>query len=394
MSNLNELMDRAAREIGPEPSALNGVIRRARRRSLRRRVTAGAVALTLSVGGTALVWSSLRPSGSGPIPGTSTAAAPMIVDSVTVAGKGESVSSVIYAFGRAWVHGMDDEGNGFLTWIDAGSTIPSQRESVAVPSTVVGGGGLAAGAGAVWVAGTGTSGLLRDQALLQRIDPTTGNVIDTVSFGEGNAVDVAVTSSDVWALVRTADETTEAVRLDPTSAKILASVPVPLDQGGRILSVGGGIWVTGRELEKQFVGEVVVVQIDTATNRVIARQRLDNLGAPVVTDGSLWATTTEDSGMSSLQELDPATLSPVGNPIPVAPGIRATGIRALEGRLWIIAYDPTEDQSDSRLIKIDPETPSVETVLDLGPNPVDFAPSSQGVWILEYEGVLLHAQSR
>jgi YVTN family beta-propeller protein len=129
---------------------------------------------------------------------------------------------------------------------------------------------LAAGAGAVWVAG-------EDSGLVTRLDARTGAALDVIGVGNGPAA-VAVGEGAVWAANR-ADGTVS--RIDPRTNAVTDTIGVggsPVD----IAAGAGGIWVADAR-------QGMLARIDPETRRV--ERRVDVRSSPagvVVADGSVW----------------------------------------------------------------------------------------------------------
>lgn len=104
--------------------------------------------------------------------------------------------SVLLAAGSVWVTRGSPDGDSVLR-IDPGTNRIVARIPIgpfgAAPGWEVGGGGIAEGAGAIWVVGTAGRG-----ALLTRIDPGNDEVVATIDLDARFGGDAAVTETGVW----------------------------------------------------------------------------------------------------------------------------------------------------------------------------------------------------
>ena len=143
---------------------------------------------------------------------------------VTDTARGLSARSLATDRGGLWVGTADNA----VLRVPSGSTRVAQRIELETFSL----GGIAAGAGAVWVTDP-TAGTL------WRIDPGPSVVTRTIPVGAG-AFAVAFGEGAVW-VVNTLDST--VLRIDPASNRVVARIPI----GGtpREIAVGHGrVWVT------------------------------------------------------------------------------------------------------------------------------------------------------
>jgi streptogramin lyase len=132
-------------------------------------------------------------------------------------------------------------------------------------------GGMAEGAGAVWVIGDAAD------RRLWRIDPGRHKVVATIPLGFPPG-GVAAGGGAVWVTDELGDR---LVRIDPATNRIVASVPVA--RGALGVAFGGGsVWTAGAV-------EHAVTRVDAATNRVVAT--IPVAAAPnsiAFGDGAVW----------------------------------------------------------------------------------------------------------
>lgn len=190
----------------------------------------------------------------------------------------------------------------------------------AVPNWETGGGGLAVGAGSVWVAalvdapgGSHAPGGGID-ALLLRIDPGTNQVAVQIPLSGQSGADVVVADSGVWVLIFSGPDEMAVLRFDPTTNQIVATIPVPGIWGQEIFATDDGVFVNTRDPfpgEHSTVGASRLTMIDPATNQVgwtLPDTRFVQSFGP---DGVIWAQTGDtkytNEGGESLVRIDPHT---------------------------------------------------------------------------------------
>ena len=203
------------------------------------------------------------------------------------------------------------------TWqpvpLNEGTPTPSISETPLEPSiaaTIPAGAflrGIAVGEGAVWASVDNANGG-PDDHLLVEIDPTTNEIVDSLSLPE--AGDLAVGDGAVWVLSRAATQGA-VLRIDPSTSEIAATIPVG-DQLSNIAIGEGAVWVTRATDGNPPSGEMV--RIDPTTNEIVARIPVSG-GWPrdlVIGEGSVWAyghSLLAEHGWeaSSLWRIDPVT---------------------------------------------------------------------------------------
>ena len=205
---------------------------------------------------------------------------------------------------------------------------PRARRVVATIATGGGApaGGLAVGAGAVWVASGGRHGTLR------RIDPRTNRAARRAIRLAAGPVAVATGAGAVWVA---SEDAGLVSRIDPRSDRVVATIAVPRP---RALAVGAGaVWVIeGRHWTLQ--------RIDPQANRVVGtRIPLESGPAGVaVGAGAVWVVNRYSYNVS---RIDPATSRVATIPVvelPDAVVASATGV-------WVAsAFDNTVTRIDPR----------------------------------------------
>lgn len=293
--------------------------------------------------------------------------------------------SVAFGEGSVWVAQREASSyGGFILRIDSVTNEVVATILVdAVPQWETGGGGLTVANGSVWVAGPIETAGGGSEAAVVQIDPATNTVIDTVRLGGLSAQDVSVSADgSIWVLMRTDADNPEVVKLDPTTHRVVASLPSGLhgNYGRRIFATDVGSLVDLTEPPNGTIDSTQVVAISASTDPQLwipwARQL--PYSATAEGDGQLWAGTGR-----TLEQIDPATGKTIG--VPAAVSNTGDVLAVGNGRVWFL--DP---ENRGILHGYDPATGTVDVNVDLGKasSPIAIATSSGSVWVLDYHGTL------
>lgn len=296
----------------------------------------------------------------------------------------EFASSAASGFGSVWVAQSANDGtsSGWIHRID-----PATGETIAripvdlIPGWEVDGGGMAAGAGSLWVAGgidgTGEPGL---DAGVMKIDPSTNSVVDVVNLGGRVAADVAVDANGVW-ISLFGNQDIEVVRVDPVTMKVVARIPMESEYARELLAVGGTVWVRERGTHGSTVeANAILSQIDPATNSIVRSVSFAKIGSVSVYDGMIWAQQYGYEAGDELLRIDPHTGQQVGEPIHYSGQLEY--IAGGEGGIWgVTALEPP-----ASLVRIDVSsgTAHAEVDLDREEEPIDVVVGPDSIWILDY----------
>jgi YVTN family beta-propeller protein len=266
---------------------------------------------------------------------------------------GTGGNAVAVGEGAVWVANGEE---GSIDRIDPGT-------NQIVDTIDVGGKGnldVAVGAGAVWVQNSG------EQAI-QRIDPKTNRVIATIPVSD--PVHLGIGGGSVWTSNYGHGSVT---RIDTSTNAVVATVPVPDSDPHGIAVLDDAVWVALDDARQ-------AVRIDPATNEAVAVVPSGSYGSLVVGSGSLWG----PGPKSSILRIDPVSGS-VTATIDVGAGeFYQPELAAGEGSVWVAA--PTDQ--GSRLLRIDPATNSVSAVVDVDAYIV--ATGEGSVWVISGDGVLV-----
>ena len=137
---------------------------------------------------------------------------------------------------------------------EVADTFPAPSEATAVR----------AGDGSLWITRASTGQLLR-------VDPATGEELAEIDVAP-ESIFLAYGEGGVWTM---GSATGEVVHVDPATNSVVATIPTGgRDRGGDIAVGGGYVWAR--------ISEVLVAQIDPATDTVVARY-----GPPPTSSGSV-----------------------------------------------------------------------------------------------------------
>jgi len=189
--------------------------------------------------------------------------------------------------------------------------------------------------------------------------------VPTTSIQLPRGVTAIVTGySAVWAATPGS-----VVRIDPSTNRIAATIPVTgIGDSGKLAVGAGSVWVT-------HSGSVA--RIDPTTNAVTADIAV---GGPVLgvaaSDSAVWVTSQGPSG-SQLVTVDPATNQVSGQPTSLPDG--ATELTYVQGRLWVDI-----SMNGGSVVSVDPSTRQVSSVPEAT---IPEAASGNSLWAPAWTGV-------
>ena len=303
---------------------------------------------------------------------------------IQLASRGQA-TSLLVAEGSVWVAAYEEDGSKLFRIDPATSEIVATIPVEAVPGWEAGGDGMAAGAGAVWVTG-GAEG----EAILQRIDPSKNEVVGTISLGGGSGADVAVGGTGVWVSAFGRGPGMRVVRVDPTTSRVVATIPVDGDWVREIFALDGTVFVRGLAGEDSTLTGTVLTVIDPATNRIVESRRMDEPHGPLTEwDGVVWA-----GAGRKLLRIDPHTGGPLGEPLVVGKGVSLTSLVVEEGGIWFLGYEPGDERVPATVDRWNTRTHEIDVSFDPPESPVAMAMGQGSLWILNHEGSLTRIELR
>ncbi|MGH2594628.1 MAG: hypothetical protein ACRDH7_01540 [Actinomycetota bacterium] len=296
-----------------------------------------------------------------------------------------SVSGITLGFGSLWVDGYENPtGPGHVIRLDpvTGSQLADVSIGSVAPGWEVGGGGITVGDGAVWVAGTSQvpdgSGV---DTQLVRIDPVTNRVVDSIQLGGKLAADVAIDANGVWVMFGGDDDKMRVDRIDPSTDRVAATIPLPEAYGHYLFAFGGSILAFTNETADNVVGNSVVDIIDPMTDSLV---RLVPLGAYVwpAAGDSTWASTG-----TTLERLDASSGDVIG-----AWPLESTGDALSVGAGGVWSVSPKEGRD--AISRWNPVSTTIDLTIDLpsGAGANVIATSTDAAWVLGFGGTITWIQ--
>jgi len=339
---LRQALDQEVARHEISPAAWSRIEERLRPRVWRPAVAVAAavVVLTVAAAATLSLWHAPSRPGTAPAP-------PRLVITGRDRLPGKATALTV-GFGSVWV-----VGSGVIYRVDQATA--RTVATIATPGTGVPG-GIAAGAGAVWVT-SDTGGHLG----VYRIDPRRDRVTDFIPLPSG-PVSIAAADGRVWVGENSAQGPCVVVRIDPVTNRTTGS-PIPVgDNPDSIVSGAGSLWVTSGAGDS-------VDGIDPATGAITATLSILNVDA--VGAGSLWGATGY-----GIQRMDPSAVRP---PVTITlPG--AQDVVFWTGSAWAVTAAPSV-----RIVRIDPGTNRVTGVAAWLGNDLIFVTVTPGaLWVNDY----------
>lgn len=396
MDDLRPVLERLRDRTEPSSEGTEGfesLSRRRHRRSLRRRIAAGAVASVVAVASFAVLVRAFDSHEDVISEPTLPDVAPKITTSFPVGTRGQ-VGSIVAGFGSLWITAYGVPGGGGPD--DAAVLrVDPVTEQVAdvipvggVSGWVTGGGGLAVGDDSIWVAGyhriDGAT-----QGTLSRIDPTSLEVEVILLGGEPASADVSVSDDGVW-VTGSLDGTPRLTHVDPAFGKVDApEIPLRGETARQVVSTNDAVMT--RQWDWRGGGGPcgVATSIDPRAVESIAEspnpRTCGGIGELFVWNEQVW--TSVDGGFS---RLDPATASPVGETYPFTtehafprsgPAIDATN------GVWFGAYPGGNGSAPDQLSRFDPSSGTIHT-FDVEVGWSAAAVLDGTLWALGWEGEL------
>jgi Tol biopolymer transport system component len=323
------------------------------------------------------------PVGASPGPTPIPEVSPSVSDPIPIESSPGAVSAVAYGFGSVWVSSFDESEEGWITRLDAttGERIARVSTGHVLPTWEIGGGGLAAGSGSMWLAGAGNApgepgGT---HAFLLRIDPGTNEIVARIDLGTGSGADVAIDDTGVWALsFSVADDRSAQMlvtRIDPSSNAVVVTIPLEASYGHYIFAVQDSIVAQTNEVHQHTVAGTVLNIIDPATNTIETSEPLGTYAWPAADETRLWALDGR-----TIMSIDPAT----GNVLDTW-SVSNTGDAAAAGEIgvWFLPSRAAVHRFDPSSQRVD-----VSVRLDRDSTPIAMAVAPGSVWVLNYEGTV------
>jgi hypothetical protein len=258
--------------------------------------------------------------------------------------------------------------------------------------------GLAFGAGSIWLAPTGTSELLR-------IDPSSNRLLANIELGVRNdghvsslGGGVAFAAGRIWVSRDSNRPRGDVISVNPATRA--TATPITVGSGpDTVVSGFGSLWVDNTSV---VVGNTAPSRIYPAVSRIDLQTRRVTTepfaGIPAVGFGSLWIQSNAGSDDAAIVRVDPAT----GQSLARIAVPRVVGVSSGGGRVWAISYPKSCSASTFQPIKgtaalwqIDPRTNRVIGKPIHLPliQPISIVASHGQLWIADYQsGKAIHFQ--
>jgi virginiamycin B lyase len=195
-----------------------------------------------------------------------------------------------------------------------------------------------------------------------RIDPKTAKVLATIPAGIGPSgeLNVAAGAGSIWAPDQTAGKIS---RIDPTTNTVIATIGVTPDTS--YLSFGfDALWVVsgkGRTLQR----------IDPKTNAVTHTLALGKMpGFLVAGEGAVWV---QEQGDGTLAKIDPATVT-VATRTKVGANLKWGDIDTGDGKVWLRTTD------DQVFVVLDAKTATILARLGKAAGSGALRYTPEGIW--------------
>ncbi|MDP9295447.1 MAG: hypothetical protein M3O88_01960 [Actinomycetota bacterium] len=278
-------------------------------------------------------------------------------------GQPGTVDSVAYGEGSVWAR-VAEEPQAFLVRLDPQTQEITARIPVpAAPHWEVGGGGIVAANGVVWVAGEANQG-----SIVAAVDPSTNLVVQQFQV-PGNVADLAAIDSQVWVLGNQ-NGTPYLGPIDEDAGRFVQVFPRLPGRYGRTLAVADGYLFAAVETGSPAIDGTTVLQINPAERSLMGGLALGSY-SPIVSDGlTLWA------APSSVVRLE---IDGAGDIIKVPlDDVGATGdaVTAGEGHVWFFGA-----AAGRALGGYNPATGNVDIIAKVGG--VAMAVSRGAVWVVD-----------
>jgi hypothetical protein len=299
----------------------------------------------------------------------------------------EGARGVALGAGSLWVAVWPEESGPSLLRMDPqNGEVIAEIPLEALTSWELNGQGVSVTDEAVWVVGG------HRRVVLQRVDPASNRLAETIDLGPGHAADVAADETAVWVTILRGDDfaSPEVLRVDAATGEVIATIRLAEEWARDVLISDGYVFIHQQDVRGSGgFRESSLVRINPGTNQVIdelpgGRWTIE---AVVVWESDVW--TTQGYG---IRHIDPTTNSYVGEPVRLERGgpLFASG----GGGLWFSG--PGRVRGSVEVSRFSPSTGEVDVVVRLprDANPVDMAVTDDDIWIVDYREFLTQIDLR
>ncbi|MGH7617893.1 MAG: serine hydrolase, partial [Gemmatimonadaceae bacterium] len=193
---------------------------------------------------------------------------------------------------------------------------------------------IAFGSGAVWVVNYRPD-------RVSRIDPTTNKLVADIPIGRNGCLGVLSALDHIW--VPTCGDGV-INEIDPAKDAVVRKIPVPIKRGreGAFAFLDGSFWVPDNTTD---TASSSVVKIDAKTGATLARAATGARSDVVVAGfGSIWVASSAENVVARVDPRDAHVVARI--PVGTSPKFTAAG----EGAVWV------QNRGDGSVSRIDPAT--------------------------------------
>jgi YVTN family beta-propeller protein len=271
--------------------------------------------------------------------------------------------SLAVAKGKLWVL----QGTGTVVGIDLRTNVVVDKPLRVLADAEA----IAVGDGSLWVArvAPGDLGAPHDDAVT-RVDLASGRTVATITVARA-PLDLAVTPGAVW-VPNSGGGGDSVASIDPRTNR-LAGRPVVTGASPQSLAIGGGsLWVANHDAR-------TVTRIDQTSGKVVADIPVPSEPHRVTYGaGAAWVGNWHDNSVS---RIDPHTNRVVGSPIPIG-SHHAGNLVVGAGGVWVTSdYRVDAAAEDVVVVRIDPQTNRAVETIAVGGHPIDVVATAGAVWV-------------
>jgi hypothetical protein len=288
--------------------------------------------------------------------------------------------------GLLWLVSPDPGCSGACAWLTRVDLSTGEVKRLLAPPLAPGGGYIAVGDGAVFVATFEYDG---SPIHVRRIDLATQRTVftvdvpDTQVYGTPKAR-IAFADGALWFV----QGTHPVVKFDPRTGRVLAIIPLPHNGAETTGDVGfafnrSGVWLVGGD------SGTTLIRIDPATNDATAVNSFGTgFSQSLAADGPyVWTThwATHPKGKTSLDLVRVDAADPTRSE---TAGIPTTQVAAADGQVWFLGYTPSTNDLDAVnrngvVGRIDPETMRVVGVTELSVGVPKLFVADGSAWVFD-----------
>lgn len=387
---LRDVLSRRVQNLRGSENAWSSIERRIDRRRLLARSVTAVVALLASFAALMGLWSVFGMPGTrnGEMTSPSSDLNPHVTATISV---GPSARGLSVGPEGVWVtttlNANCGSTSGAISMIDPATN----RVELTIPLDIVPE-KAADGFGSLWVGGyvcqvsqVPDHGAAEFEAVVARVDPSTNKVTAVIPVGSPEVFGLAAGEGGVWVTTGPGyPDSGEVVRVDATLNNVAARIPI--NRGVTDVVVGnGGVWISA--LNGRQASESGLLHLDPATNDVRDVPIPGIGGSAAIGDGAVWAggtlsafETSAVEGQLAAIRIDPNTMAMVGTPI----GLEDTTVLPFavgEGGLWFLG-----GRREAAINRLNAETLQVDQSVVVGNDwalEAALDPSAEIIWVVD-----------